>query len=99
MYSLPASWNEMYNLYLRNLNTMNQYYITYLENMKAAMEKSSEASRKMNEESSGDLAKSNQNVTALYTSYIELYQKLANQWINMFWRPYLIGAQAQENKL
>jgi hypothetical protein len=53
----------------------------------------------MNEESSGQVAKSNQNVTSLYTSYIELNQKLANQWIDMFRRPYLMGAQTQESKL
>lgn len=88
----------MYNLYLRNLNTMNQYYITYLENMKAAMEKSSDASRKMNEES-GELVKSNENVSSYYISYIELFQKLSKQWMDAVWGPFLRGAQAQENKL
>jgi hypothetical protein len=55
----------MYNLYLKNFQTMNEYYIGYLENMKKIMESSAEASRKMNEESSGELCKGNQNVTNL----------------------------------
>ena len=88
----------MYNLYLKNFKMMNEYYIGYMENMKALMEKSDEASRKMNEES-GELVKSNQNVSALYISYIELCQKLTNQWIAAVWYPFLISAQVKENTL
>jgi hypothetical protein len=75
---------------------MNEYYIGYLENMKALMEKSAGATHERNEESGGELAKGNQNVSSLYVLYIELYQKLANQWIDTFWRPFILGAQAQQ---
>ena len=96
MYSPTALWNEMYNLYLKNLNVMNECYITYNENMKETLYKSSEASQKMNETSSDELSKSNQNVTNLYASYMEFYQKLANQWIDTFWRPYFMSVEAQQ---
>lgn len=86
----------MYNLYLKNLNVMNECYITYIENMKGALYKSSEASQKMNETSSDELAKSNQIVTNLYVSYREFFQKLVNQWIETFWRPYFMGVEAQQ---
>ena len=77
---------------------MNEYYIGYMENMKALMEKSAEASHKMNEES-GELVKNNENVSSLYISYLELFQKLSNQWINAVWGPFLISAQVRENTL
>jgi hypothetical protein len=64
--------------------------------MKGALYKSLEASQKMNETPSDELAKSNQNVTNLYVSYMEFCQKLANQWIEMFWRPYFMSLEAQE---
>jgi hypothetical protein len=86
------SWDEMYKLYLRNFQMMNEYYMGYLENMKKLMETSSEESRKMNEESGDQFAKSSQNVTNLYASYIQLYQK----WIDVFWHPYFMGVEARQ---
>lgn len=93
-----SSWTEMYNLYLRNFKLMNEYFIGYMENMKALNESFVQASHKMNEES-GELVKNNENVPSLYISYIELFQKLSNQWIAAVWGPFLISAQVQENKL
>ena len=50
---------------------MNEYFIGYMENMKALNESFVQASHKMNEES-GELVKNNENVPSLYISYIEL---------------------------
>ena len=52
-----SSWNEMYDLYLRNFKMMNEYFIGYMENMKALNESFLQSSRKTNEES-GELGKS-----------------------------------------
>jgi hypothetical protein len=46
----------------------------------------------MNEESGDQFAKSSQNVTNLYASYIQLYQK----WIDVFWHPYFMGVEARQ---
>jgi hypothetical protein len=93
-----SSWNEMYNLYLRNFKMMNEYLIGYMENMKALNESFVKASHKMNEES-GELVKNNENVSSFYTSYLELFEKLSTQWIDAVWGPILIGAQVKENRL
>jgi hypothetical protein len=77
---------------------MNEYLIGYMENMKALNESFVQESHKMNEES-GELVKNNKNVSSLYISYLELFQKLSNQWIAAVWGPFLISAQVQENKL
>ena len=52
-----SSWNEMYDLYLRNYKMMNEYFIGYMESMKALNESFLQSSRKTNEES-GELVKS-----------------------------------------
>ena len=98
MYSSPPSstWIEMYyDLYQKNLKMMNEYYVGYLENMKALNKSFVQTTDKVNEES----GKSNENVSSLYTSYLELFQKLSNQWIAAVWGPFLTSAQVQENKL
>ena len=77
---------------------MNEYFIGYMENMKALNESFVQASHKINEES-GELVKNKENVSSFYVSYIELFQKLSNQWIDAVWRPFILSAQAQENKL
>ena len=68
----------MYDLYLKNFKMMNEYFIGYMENMKALNESFLQSSRKTNEES-GELVKSNENVSSYYISYIELFQKLNKQ--------------------
>ena len=77
---------------------MNEYFIGYMGNMKALNESFLLSSRKMNEES-GELVKSNENVSSYYISYIELFQKLSKQWMDAIWGPFFRGAQVQENKL
>jgi hypothetical protein len=52
----------------------------------------------MNKESD-ELVKNNENVSSLYVSYIELFQRLNNHWIDAVWRPFILGAQTQENRL
>jgi hypothetical protein len=64
-----SSWNEMYDLYLRNFKMVNEYFIGYMENMKALNKSFLQSSRKTNEES-GELVKSNENVSSYYISYI-----------------------------
>ena len=77
---------------------MNEYLLGYMENMKALNESFVQASHKMNKESD-ELVKNNENVSSLYVSYIELFQRLSNQWIDAVWRPFILGAQTQENRL
>jgi hypothetical protein len=50
---------------------------------------------RVNEES----GKSTENVSSYYISYLEAWQKMAQQWMNAFWGPYLQGPQAQENRV
>jgi hypothetical protein len=88
----------MYDLYLRNFKMMNEYFIGYMGNMKALNESFLLSSRNTNEESS-ELVKSNENVSSYYTSYIELFQKLGKQWMDVVWGPFYRGALVQENKL
>ena len=57
---------------------MNEYFIGYLENIKASNESFLQSSRKTNEEA-GELVNSNENVSSYYISYIELFQKLNKQ--------------------
>jgi isochorismate hydrolase len=90
-----SSWNEMYELYLRNIKTMHEYYIGYLDNMKALNKSFVQTTDKVNEES----GKSNENVSSYYITYIEAWQKMTRQWMNAFWGPYLQGVQAQENRV
>jgi hypothetical protein len=90
-----SSWNEMYDIYLRNFKMMNEYFIGYMGNMKALNESFLLSSRKTNEES-GELVKSNENVSSYYISYIELFQKLSKQWMDAIWGPFFRGAQIQE---
>jgi hypothetical protein len=77
---------------------MNEYLLGYMGNMKALNESFVQASHKMNKESD-ELVKNNENVSSLYVSYIELFQRLSNQWIDAVWRPFILGAQTQENRL
>ena len=74
---------------------MNEYYVGYLENMKALNKSFVQTTNKVNEES----GKSNENVSSYYISYIEACKKMAQQWMNAVWGPYLRGAQVQENKV
>lgn len=90
MYS-PLSWNEMYDLYLKNIKTMQEYYIGYMENMKALNKSFVQTTDKVNEES----GKSNVNLSSYYISYLETWQKMAQQWMNFI----LQGAQVQENRV
>ena len=84
-----------YDLYQKNLKMMNEYYVGYLESMKALNKSFVQTTDKVNEES----GKSSDNVSSYYITYLEACKKLANQWIDVFWRPFLVTAQAQENKL
>jgi hypothetical protein len=77
---------------------MNEYLLGYMGNMKALNESFVQASHKMNKESD-ELVKNNENVSSLYVSYIELFQRLSNQWIDAVWRPFILSAQTQENRL
>ncbi len=90
MYSSPSSWIEMYNLYIK---TMNEYYVGYLESMKALNKSFFQTTHTVNEES----GKSSENVSSYYITYLEAWQKMAQQWMNAVWGPYL--SQAQENKV
>ena len=76
---------------------MNELFIDYMGRMKALNESFVEASHKMNEES-GELVKTNGNVPSLYIAYMEFFQKLSKQWIEVIWGPFLSGVQMQENK-
>lgn len=89
--STPA-WIEMYNQYIK---TMNEYYTGYLESMKTLNKSFVQTTDRVNEES----GKSTENVSSYYISYLEAWQKMAQQWMNAFWGPYLQGAQAQENRV
>ena len=79
----------MYNRYMK---TMNEYYTGYLESMKALNKSFVQTTDKVNEESS----KSSENVSSHYITYLEAWQKMAQQWMNAVWGPYIGGAQAQE---
>jgi hypothetical protein len=79
MYS-PLSWNEMYELCLKNIKTMNEYYTGYLENMKALNKSFVQTTNRVNEES----GKSSENVTSYYITYLEAWQKMTQQWMNAF---------------
>ena len=97
MYSLPpcSSWMEMYyDLYQKNLKMMNEYYNGYLESMKALNKSFFQTTHTVNEET----GKSSENVSSYYITYLEAWQKMAQQWINAFWGPYLRGAQVLENR-
>jgi hypothetical protein len=82
----------MYNQYIK---TMNEYYTGYLESMKTLNKSFVQTTDRVNEES----GKSTENVSSYYISYLEAWQKMAQQWMNAFWGPYLQGAQAQENRV
>jgi hypothetical protein len=89
MYSSSTSaWIEMYNQYIK---AMNEYYTGYLESMKTLNKSFVQTTDRVNEES----GKSTENVSSYYISYLEAWQKMAQQWMNAFWGPYLQGAQAQ----
>ena len=91
MYSPPSSWIEMYNQYMK---TMNEYYTGYLESMKALNQSYIQTTNKVNEQS----GKSSDNVSSYYITYLEAWQKMAQQWMNVIWGPYLRGTQVQENR-
>lgn len=74
---------------------MNEYYAGYLESMKALNQSFVKTSDKVNEES----GKSSESVSSYFLSYVEAWQKMAQQWMNAFWGPYLSGTQIQENKV
>jgi hypothetical protein len=74
---------------------MNKYYIGYLESMKALNKSFVQTTDTVNEES----GKSSENVSSYYISYIEAWQKMAQQWMNAVWGSYLRGTQVQENKV
>ncbi|MFZ0557287.1 MAG: hypothetical protein WBL68_12395 [Nitrososphaeraceae archaeon] len=98
MYSSPPSstWIEMYyDLYQKNLKMMNEYYVGYLESMKALNKSFVQTTDKVNEES----GKSSDNVSSYYITYLEAWQKMTQQWINAVWGPYFRGAQVQENRV
>jgi hypothetical protein len=88
--SSPSIWIEMYNQYLK---TMNEYYTGYLESMKALNKSFVQTTDTVNEQS----GKSTENVSSYYISYLEAWQKMAQQWVNAFWGPYLQGAQVRES--
>lgn len=71
---------------------MNEYYIRYMENMKALNKSFVQTTGTVNEES----GKSSENVSSYYITYIEAWQKMSQQWMNAFWGPYFRGAQVQE---
>ena len=91
MYSSP-SWIEMYNQYIK---TMSEYYNAYIENMKALNKSFVQTTDRVSEES----GKSNENISSYYISYLEANQKMAQQWMNAVWGPYLRGFQVQENRV
>ena len=74
---------------------MHEYYIGYMENMKALNKSFVQTTDKVNEEA----GKSSENVSSYYITYLEAWQRMAQQWMNAFWGPYLQGAQAQENRV
>ena len=80
----------MYNQYMK---TMNEYYTGYLESMKALNQSYIQTTNKVNEQS----GKSSDNVSSYYITYLEAWQKMAQQWMNVIWGPYLRGTQVQEN--
>ena len=73
---------------------INEYYVGYLESMKALNKSFVQTTDTVNEES----GKSRENVSSYYITYIEACQKLAQQWMNAVWGPYFRAAQAQENQ-
>ena len=80
----------MYNQYMK---TMNEYYTGYLESMKALNQSYIQTTNKVNEQS----GKSSDNVSSYYIKYLEAWQKMAQQWMNVIWGPYLRGTQVQDN--
>jgi hypothetical protein len=77
------------------IGLLNEYYTGYLESMKTLNKSFVQTTDRVNEES----GKSTENVSSYYISYLEAWQKMAQQWMNAFWGPYLQGAQAQENRV
>jgi hypothetical protein len=71
---------------------MNEYYTGYLESMKLLNKSFVQTSDKVNEES----GKSSESVSSYYVTYLEAWQKMAQQWMSAFW-PYLRGTQAQDS--
>ena len=60
---------------------MNEYYVGYLESMKALNKSFVQTTDKLNEESD----KSSDNVSSYYITYLEAWQKMTQQWINAVW--------------
>ena len=75
------------------MKTMNEYYTGYLESMKALNQSYIQTTNKVNEQS----GKSSDNVSSYYITYLEAWQKMAQQWMNVIWGPYLRGTQVQDN--
>jgi hypothetical protein len=73
---------------------INEYYVGYLESMKALNKSFVQTTDTVNEES----GKSSENVTSYYIPYIEAWQKMTQQWMNAIWGPYMRGTQVQENR-
>jgi hypothetical protein len=90
MYS-PSIWVEMYNQYIK---TMNEYYTGYLESMKVLNKSFVQTTDTVSEQS----GKSTENVSSYYITYLEAWQKMAQQWMNTIWGPYLQGTQAQQQQ-
>lgn len=84
-----------YDLYQRNIKIMNEYYVGYMENMKALNQSFDQTPSKVNEES----GKSSESISSYYVSYLEAWQKMAQQWMNAIWGLYLRGTQIQENRV
>jgi hypothetical protein len=76
------------------LGLLNEYYTGYLESMKALKMSFVQTTDRVNEES----GKSTENVSSYYITYLEAWQKMAQQWMNAVWGPYFRGAQVQENR-
>ena len=81
----------MYNQYIK---TMNEFYTGYLESMKTLKKSFVQTTDRVNEES----GKSTENVSSYYITYLEAWQKMAQQWMNAIWGPYFRGAQVEENR-
>jgi hypothetical protein len=86
---VSTSWPEMYNQYLRNYGSMNEFFYGYIERMKELNELYIESLQnffRINNQNR-ELFKGNENANTQYKEYVDHFQKLNKQWIESLWDP------------
>ena len=93
-----TAWNDMYTQFSRNMHTMNEIYNEYINNVKNFNKLLDETNKNVNRmnEIYMDLIKANQDMYNLYKENFDIIMKFNQQWLEIFWGPFLGKQQQRE---